>query len=493
MLREEFHPSPWITPPPEVVAYDEFFDKDLRPRDHYAAMWEHIRQTGQDVLETKSREAQLRLYAEGVGFRMHAARSEDAARPSRFHPMPRTSFDLVPRIVTSDEWETIETGLRQRVRALNLFLKDVYGRQEILKDGVVPPALIYDGKDFRRELMDVVPPGDVYIHVSGIDLIRDEGGRYLVLEDNLRTPSGAREMVENRTVERRVLPELFARYRVRPVEQYPDLLLRALRSLSPRGEARANILVLHPGVFDSSYYELGFLAKAMGVPLVAARDLLCRDAKLYRRTESGLQRVDVIYRGLEDDRLDPALSKRGARLGIAGLVDAWRAGNITIANAPGTGIADDKAVYAYVPDIIRYYLGEAPILDNVPTYQMTDCQDQAFTLDNLERMVVKAVTETDGELLMGPLSTPAQRAELQAKIRENPRNYIAQPVIQLSRHLCYQDGELEARHLDLRPFVIYGRDIEVIPGGLTRVATGEGSLVVSSAQSLSKDTWVLAD
>jgi len=486
VLREDYHPSPRIAPPPQVAAYDEFFDRNLRPRDHYTALWDHIRRSGQAVLETKSREAQLRLYSQGTGLRIQTHRHRDAGRTS--------SFDLVPRILTGAEWRTIEAGLKQRVRALNLFLADIYGNQDILKDGVVPPGLIYDGKDFRRELMDVTPPGGVYIHVSAIDLIRDEGGRYLVLEDNLRTPYGAREMVENRVVERRILPELFARYRVRPVEHYPGLLLRALRAVSPRGEEQANIVVLNPGVFDASYYELVFLAAEMGAELVAARDLVCEDAKVYQHTPSGLRQVDVVYRRLEDDFLDPLLSERAARLGIPGILDAWRAGNVAIVNAPGTGIADDKAVYAYVPDIIRYYLGETQILDNVPTYHMTDSQDQAFALDNMERMVVKAVTEAHGDdLLIGPLSTPAERAEVQNKILRNPRNYVAQPVVHLSRHLCYQDGGIVMRHLDLRPFAIYGRDIEVIPGGLTRVATSEGSLVVNSEQGVSKDTWVLAD
>jgi uncharacterized circularly permuted ATP-grasp superfamily protein len=381
------------------------------------------------------------------------------------------------------------------VRALNLFLKDLYSGQNILKDGVVPPELIYAGKDFRREIMDIAPPHGIYTHISGVDLIRDEEGRYLVLEDNLRTPSGVSYMLENRIVERRILREFFARYRVRRVEHYPNLLLQALRHLSPRGEDRATIVVLTPGVFNSAYFEHTFLAKEMGVELAEGRDLVCKNDKVYLKTTRGLRQVDVVYRRVDDDFLDPLVFRRESVLGVAGIINAWRAGNVAIVNAPGSGIADDKAVYIHVPEIIRYYLGEAPILSNVPTYKMTDPADQAYVLDNLENMVVKAVAESGGYgMLMGPTSTPAQRAEFVKKVQENPRNYIAQPVVQLSRHICYLDGELESRHLDLRPFVIYGRDIEVVPGGLTRVAMTKGSLVVNSSQGGgSKDTWVLAE
>jgi len=328
-----------------------------------------------------------------------------------------------------------------------------------------------------------------------VDLIRDEDGQYLVLEDNLRTPSGVSYMIENRIVERRILPEFFSRYRVRRVEHYPALLLAALRHLSPRGEDDATIVVLTPGIFNSAYFEHTFLAKEMGVELAEGRDLVCKNDKVYLKTTHGLRQVDVIYRRVDDDFLDPLVFRPGSVLGAAGIINAWRAGNVALVNAPGSGIADDKAVYAYVPDIIRYYLGEAPILSNVPTYQMTDPQDRAYVLDNLEKMVVKAVAESGGYgMLMGPTSTTAQRAEFVNKIEENPRNYIAQPVVQLSRHICYLDGELESRHLDLRPFIIYGKDIEVVPGGLTRVAMTKGSLVVNSSQGGgSKDTWVLAD
>lgn len=469
-----------------TMAYHEFYQADFRPRDHYLPMWEHIQSAGQQMLGAKAHEAQLTLHTEGVTFTVYSNQDEGIERV--------WPFDILPRIITADEWCMIEAGLKQRIRALNLFLKDIYHGQLILKDGVVPPELIYRGKDFRREIMDIDPPHDIYTHISGIDLIRDEDGRYLVLEDNLRTPSGVSYMIENRIVERRILPEFFARYRVRRVEHYPALLLQALRHLSPRGPDSATIVVLTPGVYNSAYFEHTFLAKEMGVELAEGRDLVCKNDKAYLKTTHGLRQVDVIYRRVDDDFLDPLVFRPESTLGVAGVIDAWRAGNVALVNAPGSGIADDKAVYGYVPDIIRYYLGEEPILANVPTFQMTDPEDRAYVLDNLERMVVKAVAESGGYgMLMGPTSTPGQRADFARRIAENPRNYIAQPVVQISRHICYLDGELESRHLDLRPFIIYGKDIEVVPGGLTRVAMTKGSLVVNSSQGGgSKDTWVLA-
>ena len=404
-------------------------------------------------------------------------------------------FDPIPRIIPAAEWTQLEAGLKQRVQALNLFLRDLYHGQRILKDGVVPAGLIYQGKDFRRQLLDLQVPHDIYTHVSGVDLIRDEEGRYLVLEDNLRTPSGVSYMIENRLVEKRVLANFFLQYRVRRVEHYPSLLLQALRHLSPRGEAEAVVVVLTPGIYNSAYFEHTFLAKEMGIELAEGRDLVVKNDIVYLRTTRGLRRVDVIYRRIDDDFLDPLCFRPDSMLGAAGLINAWRAGNVAIANAPGSGIADDKAIYPYVPEIIRYYLGIEPILANVTTYQMTRLHDRDYVLDNLEHMVVKAVSESGGYgMLMGPSSTSAERAEFTSRILANPRNYIAQPVVQLSRHVCYLDGELAARHLDLRPFVIYGKEIEVVPGGLTRVAMRKGSLVVNSSQGGgSKDTWVLAD
>jgi len=467
--------------------YHEFYADDFTPRDHYRPLWDHIRATGNNALEAKAHESQLALQAEGVTFTVYGESEEGI---ERIWP-----FDLIPRIITAPEWVKIESGLKQRVRALNLFLGDLYGEQRIIKDGVIPPELIYQGRDFRREIVGIVPPRGIYTHVSGIDIIRDEQGEFLILEDNLRTPSGVSYMIENRVIERRILPEFFNKYKVRRVEHYPSLLLAALRALSPRGKDAADIVLLTPGIYNSAYFEHTFLAKEMGVELAEGRDMVVINDIVYLKTTTGLQRVDVIYRRIDDDFLDPLVFRSDSSLGIAGVINAWRAGNVAIVNAPGSGIADDKAVYPYVPDIIRYYLGQEPILNNVPTYQMTNKTDREYVFDNMERMVVKAVSESGGYgMLMGPSSTPALRKEFVDLVLENPRNYIAQPVVYLSRHVCYMDGELEARHLDLRPYVIYGDDIEVVPGGLTRVALRKGSLVVNSSQGGgSKDTWVLAE
>lgn len=467
--------------------YHEFYLDDFEPREHYRPLWEHIRKTGQSILAAKAQEAHLALHSEGVTFAVYSNTDEGIERV--------WPFDLIPRIIPAAEWARLEAGLQQRVRALNLFLKDIYHGQLILKDGVIPAHMIYQGKHFRREIMDIDPPHDIYTHIGGIDIIRDEGGRYLVLEDNLRTPSGVSYMIENRVIERLILPEFFAKYRVRRVEHYPDMLLQALRHVSPRGKDRAEIVVLTPGVYNSAYFEHTFLAKEMGVELAEGRDLVVKNNVVYLKTTHGLRRVDVIYRRVDDDFIDPLCFRSDSILGVAGVINAWRAGNVALVNAPGSGIADDKAIYPYVVDMIRYYLGEPPILTNVPTYQMIRPEERAYVLDNLEHMVVKAVNESGGYgMLMGPASTPSLRARFATLIQESPRNYIAQPVVPLSRHMCYMDGELESRHLDLRPFIIYGDDIKVTPGGLTRVALTKGSLVVNSSQGGgSKDTWVLMD
>ncbi len=416
-----------------AMPYHEFYRDNFEPRNHYRPMWEHIRRTSQSELAAKAHEAHLAMHTDGVTFTVY--------------------------------------------------------------NGVVPAELIYEGKDFRREIRDITPPHDIYTHISGVDLIRNVDGDYLVLEDNLRTPSGVSYMIENRIVERRILPEFFAQYRVQRVEHYPALLLQALRYLSPRGKEEADIVVLTPGIYNSAYFEHTFLAKEMGVELAEGRDMVVKNNVVYLKTTHGLRRVDVIYRRIDDDFLDPLCFRSESVLGVAGIINAWRAGNVAIVNAPGAGIADDKAVYAYVPDIIRYYLGENAILQNVPTYQLNNPDDRAFVLDNMEKMVIKAVSESGGYgMLMGPSSSQSQRAEFARRIGSDPRNYIAQPVIPLSRHICYLDGELESRHLDLRPFIIYGEGIEVVPGGLTRVALTKGSLVVNSSQGGgSKDTWVLAE
>jgi uncharacterized circularly permuted ATP-grasp superfamily protein len=465
----------------------EFYLDDFEPRPHYRSLWEHIRRMGQHALATKAQELQLAMRTEGITFAVYSETEPGIERV--------WLFDLIPRIIPTAEWNVLEAGLKQRVRALNLFLKDIYHDQRILNDGVISAQMIYQGQHFRQEIVDIDPPHDIYPHIGGIDIIRNDDGRYLILEDNLRTPSGVSYMIANRVLQRRILPEFFTRYRVRRVEHYPSLLLQALRHLSPRGKDQAEIVVLTPGIYNSAYFEHTFLAKEMGVELVEGRDLVVTNNVVYMKTTAGLQRVDVIYRRVDDEFLDPVCFHSDSLLGVAGIINAWRAGNVALVNAPGCGIADDKAVYPFVPDMIRYYLGEQPILDHVPTYLMTRPEDRAYVLAHLEQMVVKAVNESGGYgMLMGPASTPALRTEFATRIEENPRNYIAQPVIPLSRHVCYLDGELESRHIDLRPYVIYGEDIAVVPGGLTRVALTKGSLVVNSSQGGgSKDTWVLAE
>ena len=469
------------------AAYHEFYRDDFEPRAHYRPLWEHIRRAGQSLLSERRREAHWTLRTDGVTFTVYG---DEADGIERVWPL-----DLLPRIIPAAEWAPLEAGLKQRLRALNAFLADLYDAQRVLRDGVVPPELIYRGRDFRREIHGIAPPLGVFVHVAGIDLVRDERGRYLVLEDNLRTPSGVSYMIENRIVERRTLPEFFARYRVRRVEHYPALLLQALREVSPRGKDDATVVLLTPGIYNTAYFEHTFLAREMGVELAEGRDLVVKDDVVHLKTTSGLRRVDVLYRRIDDDYLDPLCFRPDSTLGVAGVINAWRAGNVAIVNAPGTGIADDKAVYPYVPALIRYYLGETPLLENVPTWRMTVPEERALVLDRLRDVVVKAVSESGGYgMLMGPASSAAERDDFARRIQANPRGYIAQPVIPLSRHLCHLDGELESRHIDLRPFVIQGEQIHVVPGGLTRVALTKGSLVVNSSQGGgSKDTWVLAD
>ena len=470
----------------KAAPYHEFYETPGTPRAHYKFLSDTLQRGGLTDLAAKAREAHLALHATGVTFTVYSKNEEGIERV--------WPFDVVPRIIPAREWEPLDAGIRQRVKALNLFLGDIYHGQKILKDGVIPAWLIHGGKDYRREVMGVNPPLNIYTHISGVDLIRDEHGAYRVLEDNLRTPSGVSYMIENRIVGRQILPEYFDRYRVRRVEHYPALLLQAMRRLSPRG-SEAVIVILTPGIYNSAYFEHTFLAKEMGVLLAEGRDLVVKGNKVFLKTTLGLRQVDVIYRRVDDAFLDPLCFQPDSLVGVAGLINAWRAGNVALVNAPGNGIADDKAVYAYVPDMIRYYLGEEPLLPNVTTYLLSNEEDRRYTLANLEKLVVKAVNESGGYgMLMGPSSTPEERADFARRIEENPRNFIAQPVVQLSQHLCLSDGELQPRHLDLRPFVVYGEEIQVVPGGLTRVALRKGSLVVNSSQGGgSKDTWVVEE
>jgi uncharacterized circularly permuted ATP-grasp superfamily protein len=466
-------------------AFDEMFAGRDELHPHYEPVFNRFCSLAPEELQRRKQAAELSFLNQGITFTVYGRgdRSE--------HIFP---YDLVPRIITGDEWATVERGLTQRITALNMFLKDIYNEGRILKDGVVPRELVYSCKHFRRQMVGLQVPRNVYVAICGTDLIRMEDGEFVVLEDNLRVPSGVSYMLTNRRVMKRILPQLFSAYNVRPIEQYTQLLLGTLRSLAPEGRPEPNIVLLSPGVFNSAYFEHAYLARQMGIELVEGRDLVTHDNVIYMRTTGGLRRVDVIYRRVDDDFIDPMAFRSDSILGVAGLFNAYRAGNVTLANAFGTGVADDKAMYAYVPDIVKYYLSEDPILQNVKTYILTDPKSRQHVLENLDKLVVKSVGESGGYgMLIGPKSTAAQRAEFKEKILADPRNFIAQPTISFSRAPCLIGDELEPRHVDLRPYILYGDKVNVVPGGLTRVALERGSLVVNSSQGGgSKDTWVLS-
>ncbi|MEM9603057.1 MAG: circularly permuted type 2 ATP-grasp protein [Pseudomonadota bacterium] len=442
-----------------------------------------------DALIQRRDAAELAIQQMGITFTVYS----DKGNIDREWP-----FDIIPRIISDREWRAVEAGLKQRIRALNCFIHDVYNEQAIFNDGVVPRDLIETSTNFRPECLGLTPPHSVWAHICGSDLVRDKDGTVYVLEDNLRVPSGVSYMIENREIMKRTVPELFSRCRVRPVDNYTSNLRRMLASLSP--VPNPTLCVLTPGVFNSAYFEHAFLAQEIGAELVEGRDLVVQDDTVYMRDVNGLIKVDVLYRRVDDAFLDPSCFNPDSKLGVAGLMDAWRAGNVAIANAPGAGVADDKVVYSYVPDIIRYYLNETPTLANVPTYRCSDPDSLAHVLDNLDALVVKPANESGGYgMLIGPHSTAEQQAAMADNIRANPRNYIAQPTLSISTSptLC-GGGEdplsLAARHVDLRPFVLQGDDITVTTGGLTRVALVPGSLVVNSSQGGgSKDTWIVED
>jgi uncharacterized circularly permuted ATP-grasp superfamily protein len=406
-------------------------------------------------------------------------------------------FDLIPRIIPSHEWKEMEKGLRQRVTALNRFLDDIYHGQEILKAGVIPSEPVLNNAQFRKEMMGLKVPGGIYSIISGIDIVRacnpDGSGTYYVLEDNLRVPSGVSYMLEDRKMMMRLFPELFAEHRVAPVAHYPDLLLDTLRAMAPANVNEPTAVVLTPGMHNSAYFEHAFLAQQMGIELVQGQDLFVKDDFVYMRTTRGPQRVDVIYRRVDDDFMDPEVFRKDSTLGCAGLLRAYRAGNVTLANAFGTGIADDKSIYPYVPKMIEFYLGETPILQNVPTYVCREKDDLKYTLDNLAELVVKEVHGAGGYgMLVGPAATKAEVEEFRQVLLSNPSNYIAQPTLSLSTCPTYVESGIAPRHIDLRPFVLSGKTVQMVPGGLTRVALKEGSLVVNSSQGGgTKDTWVL--
>jgi uncharacterized circularly permuted ATP-grasp superfamily protein len=466
------------------VAWDEMHDANS-VRQHYQPIIQRLAAMEFPSIREYHQMASELFMSQGVTFTVYS----DDAGIERIFP-----FDIIPRIITGAEWAKIEAGIKQRLRALNMFLNDIYHAQEILKDGVIPAWLIASCPHFTREVYGINVPYDLYVHISGIDLIRGEDGGFYILEDNLRTPSGVSYMLENREVTKRLFPNLINTSHVRMVNNYPLLLHSILLSLSPRNLRQPTVVILTPGIFNSAYYEHTFLARQMGIPLVEGRDLVVSNHKVYMKTTKGLEQVDVIYRRVDDDFLDPITFKPDSILGVAGLVGAYRKGNVAIVNALGNGVADDKAVYAYVPAMIRYYLNEEPILPNVPTYSMNDAEQREHVFKNIDKMVIKRTNQSGGYgMLMGNKATEEDILSFRTKILENPREFIAQPIIKLSTVPCYIDGKISSRHVDLRPYALCGpAGIEIVPGGLTRVALKEGSLVVNSSQGGgSKDTWII--
>ncbi len=471
---------------PHQSGFDEVFDGTGAPRPHYERIVPTLDSIGEHEIKRRERLQHLSLLNQGITFAVYG----DDEGTERVLP-----FDLVPRIIPNDEWLRIEEGLIQRVTALNLFLSDVYTDQKCLKDGILPYELILGRPEYCRELRGILPQKNIFTHVVGTDLIRDDAGRYLVLEDNCRVPSGVSYVLENRSLLQRSFPEIFAQYPVQPIEGYPSMLLETLRNAAPRWGSNPRCVLLSPGMFNSAYFEHSFLAREMGIPLVEGRDLTVQNNHVYMRTTEGIQPVDVIYRRIDDEFLDPLAFRRDSQLGVPGLINAYREGNVSIVNAPGAGIADNKAVYAYVPDLIRYYLGEEALIEQVPTYLGFRPDDFKFMLENLDKLVVKTTGDAGGYgMLVGPFASSEERSEYREKMKDDPANYIGQPLIELSCHPTYIDRELQPRRIDLRPFILYGDRVRVLPGGLTRVALVEGSYVVNSSQGGgSKDTWVLGN
>jgi len=465
--------------------YDEMFEADGSPRPCARLLYERIGSVGDAELRRYQQAAEQALLRMGITFNVYG----DSAGTEKIFP-----FDIVPRIVPAEEWLPIERGLRQRVHALNVFINDIYHEQKILKDGIVPRDLIFSAKSFRQACVGLKPVKDAWCHITGTDLVRHGDGKYYILEDNLRCPSGVSYVLQNREIMKRTFPQVFDDSNVRPVGDYPSYLLRTLQDIAPAGTTDPTVALLTPGIHNSAYFEHAFLAKFMGVELVEGRDLVVMNGYVMMRTTKGFERVDVIYRRIDDDFIDPLTFRPDSMLGVPGLMDVYRAGRVALANAPGTGIADDKVIYAYVPKIIKYYLGEDVILPNVPTYVCWDDAERQHVIDNLDKFVVKAANESGGYgMLVGPHSTAEQRDKFKEAIRANPRNYIAQPTLALSRVPVIVEDHFEGRHVDLRPYVLYGKEIFVLPGGLTRVALKKGSLVVNSSQGGgSKDTWVLS-
>jgi len=463
--------------------YDEMIEEVLRPQ--FEKFIHSLGEMDSDSLTLRNEMTKKLFMREGITFTVYS----DGEGIEKIFP-----FDIIPRVIQCNEWEHIESGVRQRLKALNIFLKDIYHQQFILRDGIIPSSLVFSCPNYLRQMMHVDVPFDIYTHISGIDLIRDSDGSYYVLEDNLRTPSGVSYMLENRKMSSRIFPNRLVENKVRSVGHYPDLLIKNLLALGSHLSDRPNVVLLTPGIYNSAYFEHTTLARLMGIELVEGRDLVVQNNFVYMKTTRGLRKVDVIYKRVDDEFLDPLVFKSDSMLGVPGLYHVYRKGNVNIVNALGNGVADDKAVYTYVPDMIRYYLNEEPILKSVPTYQMANEEEREYTIQNITNMVVKKTNESGGYgMLIGNNATEEEISEYIKEIRKNPRQFISQPIIKLSSAPCYINGELQPRRVDLRPFALYGPDgIEIVPGGLTRVALKEGSIVVNSSQGGgSKDTWII--
>lgn len=464
--------------------YDEMFEAPGKVRPHYRPLLNRFQELEPDDFRRKMGVADKSFLTQGVTFTVY----NNDEGTERIFP-----FDLIPRIIPASEWAHVERGLTQRLTALNMFLHDIYHDQRIIKEGIIPKEVVCSAVHYRPEFMGFDVPKDIYIHICGTDLIRNDKGEYFVLEDNGRCPSGVSYVLEGRQAMKRVFPKLFARYPVRPVDRYCQDLLNLLRYIAPDGNPDPTIALLTPGIYNSAYFEHSFLARSMGIEIVVGQDLVVQGSEVFMKTTHGLKRVDVIYRRIDDDFLDPTVFRKDSVLGVPGIVEAYRKGRVSLANSIGTGVADDKVTYYYVPDMIRFYLSEEPILPNVPTWLSANDSDRAYILENIEKLVVKSANESGGYgMLIGPHSTKEKCDQFREAIKANPRNYVAQPVVQLSRSPSYCDGAIEGRHIDFRPYVLYGEKVSIIPGGLTRVALRKGSLVVNSSQGGgSKDTWVL--
>jgi uncharacterized circularly permuted ATP-grasp superfamily protein len=474
-----------LSPSLNPGGWDEMFSKD-GVRHSYRQVLHALEGLNLETLHKKQKQASDIFMNQGITFTVY---NDDDQGIERIFP-----FDIIPRILTKQEWNEVETGIAQRLKALNLFLEDIYNEQLIIKEGIIPAALIATCPHYIPEVHGIKLPHDIHVHIAGIDLIRGENGAFYVLEDNLRCPSGVSYMLENREITKRIFSEMFSENNVSMVANYPMILHNILISLSPRAISKPNVVLMTPGVYNSAYYEHTFLARQMGIPLVEGRDLVVQNGKVYMKTTSGLQQVDVIYRRLDDEYLDPLVFKPDSALGVPGLISAYKLGTVALVNAVGNGVADDKAVYAYVPQMIQYYLNEEPILKNVPTYQMENPEERELVFADMENMVIKETNGSGGYgMIMGNKATEKELDDAKIAIAKNPRNFIAQPIIQLSTVPCFIDGELKLRHVDLRPYALCGPNgVEIVPGGLTRVALTEGSLIVNSSQGGgSKDTWIL--